>query len=59
MDKSEVIRFFGNIRKTALAFNVSTQAIYAWPDPIAEARALKAEKLSDGKLRYNAKDYAV
>ena len=57
MNKDKVIRFFGSVRKTALAFNLTTQAVYAWDDKISEYNALKAEKLSKGKLKYRANDY--
>ena len=57
MDKKKVIEYFGGVRSTAKAFNLTTQAVYAWPDPIPEANALKAEKLSKGKLKYVASRY--
>ena len=57
MDKSKVIKHFGDVRKTAAAFNLTTQAIYAWPDRVSESVALKAEKLSKGKLKYRERDY--
>jgi hypothetical protein len=57
MDKDKLIAYFGDVRKTATAFNLTTQAIYAWSNPVSEAVALKAEKLSGGKLKYRESDY--
>lgn len=57
MKKQTVIKYFGSVRATADAFNLTTQAIYAWPDIVKEPIALKAEKLSNGKLKYRAKAY--
>ena len=59
MNKNDVVKHFGSVRSTAEAFRLSTQAVYAWPDLVPEAVALKAEKLSSGKLKYDAKDYAL
>jgi len=57
MDKKRVIGYFGSVRKTAQAFKLTTQAVYAWSDPVPESVALKAEKLSDGRLKYREKVY--
>ena len=57
MKKQTIVRHFGSVRATADAFNLTTQAIYAWPDIVKEPIALKAEKLSNGKLKYKARTY--
>ena len=59
MNKDKVISFFGGVRKTARAFNLTTQAVYAWDSTLSEGNALKAEKLSKGKLKYDASNYAL
>lgn len=57
MDKDKIIRHFDGVRNTAEAFKLTTQAVYAWPNPVKEHIALKAEKLSKGKLKYSARAY--
>ena len=52
MNKQQIIDHFGSVIKTAKALGVTHQAVYAWKDPVPERIALKAERLSGGKLRY-------
>jgi len=36
MTKTEAIALFGTLRATAEAMGLSTQAVYAWPDPLTK-----------------------
>ncbi len=57
MNKDKVIKFFGGVRGTAKALNISTQAVYAWDDLMPEVKAIRAERLSKGRLKYNSRAY--
>ena len=37
MIKTQVIRAFGTIRKTAEALGLTTQAVYAWPEKLPQS----------------------
>ena len=37
MIKTQVIRAFGTIRKTAEALGLTTQAVYAWPQKLPQS----------------------
>lgn len=57
MHKTDVLEFFKGTSKTAIALGVSHSAVCQWGHIIPEKQALKAEKITDGKLRYDPSDY--
>ncbi|STD29351.1 DNA-binding transcriptional regulator DicC [Edwardsiella tarda] len=57
MRKSEVIAHFGGVSKTAGALGISHPAVCRWKEIIPEKQALKAERISNGVLKYNPAMY--
>ena len=57
MNKTDVIEYFGSTRATAEAFGLTTQAVYKWPEKMSELNAIRAQRLSNGKLKYKESDY--
>lgn len=57
MNKSEATAFFNTQREIALLLGVTEQAVSQWGDIIPEGAALKLEKLTNGKLKYDASLY--
>lgn len=59
--KKDIIKFFDagerGVRKTAEAFNLTTQAVYAWPAKVHKHIALEAQEISGGVLKYDQRDY--
>lgn len=57
MRKSEVIEHFGGVSKTASALGISHPAVCRWGDVIPEKQAFVIERITKGKLKYNASLY--
>ncbi|MER0046538.1 Cro/CI family transcriptional regulator [Pectobacterium odoriferum] len=57
MQKIEVVNFFDTQRKIARALGISEQAVSLWKELIPERAALKLEKITEGKLKYNPSLY--
>jgi len=58
MLKSDVIKFYqGSVSKTAMALGITSPSVSLWGEIIPEKQALKLEKITKGKLKYNAKLY--
>lgn len=57
MRKADVLQHFGGVRKVANLLNLSTQAVYAWEDIVPERVALKLERITEGKLKYDESEY--
>lgn len=57
----DIIEFYGSASKVARELNISRQAVSLWVKRglkhIPEKQALKLEKLTNGKLKYNMSDY--
>lgn len=57
MYKSEVVEHFGGISKTAVALNISHPAVCRWGKVIPEKQAFVIERITKGKLKYDATLY--
>ncbi|MBJ8386557.1 MULTISPECIES: Cro/CI family transcriptional regulator [Citrobacter] len=57
MYKSEVVKHFGGISKTAVALNISHPAVCRWGKVIPEKQAFVIERITNGKLMYDASLY--
>lgn len=57
MLKKEVVKHFGGISKTASALNISHPAVCRWGDVIPEKQAFVIERITKGKLKYDASLY--
>lgn len=63
MKKKSVIKHFttpgtaDGVRRLAEALGVTTQAIYKWPDKVPELSAIEIDRLTDGAVRYNRRNY--
>jgi hypothetical protein len=51
MKTADVIEFFGDVRQTAEALSMSTQAIYSWGEEVPKARQAHVELASKGKIK--------
>ncbi|WP_025154975.1 Cro/CI family transcriptional regulator [Morganella morganii] len=53
MHKNQVLAYFGGTTKTALILGISHSAVCQWVSIVPEKQALKIERLTNGKLKYN------
>ncbi len=53
MLKRDVLHFFGGVKKTAAALNISHPAVCRWKKTIPEKQALIIERITNGGLKYN------
>lgn len=58
MNKSNVIEYFGDIRRTADALGISYQAVYKWPDLVPRSSAYQIQVVTRGKLKVDPSVYA-
>lgn len=57
MRKHEVIEYFGGVSKTASTLGISHPAVCRWGEVIPEKQAFVIERLTNGKLKYDANLY--
>lgn len=57
MLKGIVVDYYGGISKTAVALGVTHSAVCQWGKIIPEKQALYIERLTKGKLKYDASLY--
>jgi DNA-binding transcriptional regulator YdaS (Cro superfamily) len=57
MRTSEVIEYFGGVKKVADALEIWPQAVYQWGDIVPEKTAYKIETITNGVLRVMGSDY--
>lgn len=57
MFKSDVLKHFGGTSKTASALDISHSAVCQWGEVIPEKQAMKVERISKGKIKYNPSLY--
>nr|DAE10034.1 MAG TPA: DNA-binding transcriptional regulator [Siphoviridae sp. ct4sp3] len=57
MRKQDVIKFFGGVCKTAAVLGIKHPSVSEWPEVIPEGRAYQIEKITKGKLRFDASLY--
>lgn len=51
MKTQDVIDFFGSVRKTAAALDISTAAVYQWGEQVPETRQAHVELATKGKIK--------
>ncbi len=57
MKKTDVIDFLGGVCNTAELLGITHPSVSGWTEIIPEGAALKLEKLTNGKLKYDASLY--
>ncbi|MFZ4170445.1 Cro/CI family transcriptional regulator [Enterobacter ludwigii] len=57
MRKSEVIKHFGGVCKTAKALGIKHPSVSEWPEIIPEVRAYQVEKITNGRLKFDQSLY--
>ncbi len=57
MEKNKVISYFKSGVNTAKALNISKASVSGWGVIIPEKQALKLERLTNGKLKYDPAFY--
>ena len=57
MRKSEVIEHFGSVSKTASVLGISHPAVCRWGEVIPQKQAFVIERITKGKLKYDASLY--
>ncbi|ELY4882215.1 Cro/CI family transcriptional regulator [Morganella morganii] len=57
MHKKQVLAYFGGTSKTAHILGISHSAVCQWTSVVPEKQALKIERLTNGKLKYNSALY--
>ncbi|MCA6221911.1 Cro/CI family transcriptional regulator [Photorhabdus antumapuensis] len=57
MFKDDAIKFFGSQRAIAEKLNLSDAAVSQWKNVIPERAALKLNRITNGKLKYNPELY--
>ncbi len=57
MYKSNVISYFGNLTSVATFLGISQPAVSRWGSVIPEKQALRLERKTDGKLKYESRLY--
>ena len=57
MHKTDVIEHFGGVSKTASVLGISHPAVCRWADVIPQKQAFVIERITKGKLKYDASLY--
>ncbi|MBV7434520.1 Cro/Cl family transcriptional regulator [Cardiobacteriaceae bacterium TAE3-ERU3] len=57
MYKQDVISYFGSQVAVADALGIGKAGVSLWGEVVPELRAMQLERLTDGKLRYDASIY--
>lgn len=57
MRKTDVVKYFGGISKTAVALGISHPAVCRWGEIIPEKQAFVIERITKGTLKYDSKMY--
>ena len=57
MLKNQVVEYYGGISKTAIALGVTHSAVCQWGNVIPQKQAFVIERITNGKLKYDAKLY--
>ncbi|ODP73758.1 hypothetical protein A9X63_26260 [Klebsiella pneumoniae] len=57
MLKNQVVEYYGGISKTAIALGVTHSAVCQWGNVIPQKRAFVIERITNGKLKYDASLY--
>ena len=57
MNKKSVISYFSSVTEAAKALSISQAAVSKWGKIIPEKQAMRLERITDGKLKYNSALY--
>ncbi|KXA23069.1 regulatory protein cro family protein [Klebsiella pneumoniae] len=57
MLKNQVVEYYGGISKTAIALGVTHSAVCQWGNVIPQKQAFVIERITNGKLKYDASLY--
>ncbi|EJR0152273.1 TPA: Cro/CI family transcriptional regulator [Klebsiella pneumoniae] len=57
MLKTQVVEYYGGISKTAIALGVTHSAVCQWGNVIPQKQAFVIERITKGKLKYDANLY--
>lgn len=57
MKKQDVLDHFGGVVKTSQALHISHASVSDWGDVVPEAAASRADRVSNGKLKYDHEFY--
>lgn len=57
MYKASVLNYFGGTVKTAEALGISHSAVCQWVDVVPEKQALRIERITSSKLKYEPELY--
>jgi len=57
MKTAQVVKYFGSYAAIARVLCISRQAVHKWPETVPINRAVKLERLSNGRLRVCQDDY--
>ncbi|TAI75708.1 hypothetical protein C1459_22350, partial [Klebsiella pneumoniae] len=57
MLKTQVVEYYGGISKTAIALGVTHSAVCQWGNVIPQKQAFVIARITNGKLKYDAKLY--
>ncbi|BBR82654.1 DNA-binding transcriptional regulator DicC [Klebsiella quasipneumoniae] len=57
MLKNQVVEYYGGITKTAIALGVTHSAVCQWGNVIPQKQAFVIERITNGKLKYDASLY--
>ncbi|HBU7748497.1 TPA: helix-turn-helix domain-containing protein [Klebsiella pneumoniae] len=57
MLKNQVVEYYGGISKTAIALGVTHSAVCQWGNVISQKQAFVIERITNGKLKYDASLY--
>ncbi|ENB6028604.1 Cro/CI family transcriptional regulator [Kluyvera ascorbata] len=57
MLKNKVVDYYGGISKTAVALGVTHSAVCQWGDVIPQKQAFVIDRITKGKLKYDASLY--
>ena len=55
--KNQVVEYYGGISKTAIALGVTHSAVCQWGNVIPQKQAFVIERITNGKLKYDASLY--
>jgi len=58
MYKKDVIEYFKQVQVIADKLSINSAAISQWGDVIPEKQALKLNRITKGRLKYNAELYS-
>jgi hypothetical protein len=59
MKTKDVLEYFGGVRETAKALDMSVAAIYLWKEEVPKTRQAHVEAVTKGKVKRNKPSYGA